>query len=144
MFLLDTDHLGILKRRSGDEFDRLLERIAQKDQQDFYISIISFHEQVRGWTAYLNKRSDSAGLIQGYRQLENLISDYAQGQVLPYGESADEVFREFKQKKIRVGTMDLRIGATAIANGMTVLTRNTVDFERIPDLQFEDWTTASA
>jgi tRNA(fMet)-specific endonuclease VapC len=61
--------------------------------------------------------------------------------VLPYGESADEVFRELKQKKIRVGTMDLRIGATAIANGMIVLTRNTVDFERIPDLQFEDWTT---
>lgn len=62
--------------------------------------------------------------------------------LLPYGESADEVFRELKQKKIRVGTMDLRIGATAIANGMTVLTRNTVDFERIPELQFEDWTAS--
>ena len=36
--------------------------------------------------------------------------------------------------------MDLRIGAIAIANGMTVLTCNTVDFERIPGLSFEDWT----
>ena len=141
MYLLDTDHLGILKRRSGVEFDRLLERITKREQLDFYISIISFHEQIRGWTAYLNKRSDSSGVIQGYRQLENLISDYAQAQVVPYGESADVVFRELKQKKIRVGTMDLRIGAIAIANGMIVLTRNTVDFERIPDLQFEDWTT---
>ena len=89
----------------------------------------------------MNKRSDSAGVIQAYQQLEDLLTDYAQSQVLPFGEAADEVFRELKQQKIRVGTMDLRIGAIGIANGMTVLTRNTVDFERIPGLSFEDWTT---
>ncbi|MFT5325802.1 MAG: hypothetical protein ACI8P0_003674 [Planctomycetaceae bacterium] len=37
--------------------------------------------------------------------------------------------------------MDLRIRAIAIANEMTVLTRNTVDFEKIPNLAVEDWTT---
>ena len=142
MFLLDTDHLGILKRQSGDEFERLTKRIAEKDQLDFYISIISFHEQFRGWTAYLNKRTDPAGVVGGYLQLENLLADYAQSQVLPFGEADDEVFRELKRQKIRVGTMDLRIGSSAIANRMTVLTRNTVDFERIPGLAFEDWTTA--
>jgi len=66
MFLLDTDHLGILKRASGTPFKRLIQRIADKDQLDFYISIISFHEQIRGWTAYLNKRTDAAGVIRGY------------------------------------------------------------------------------
>lgn len=142
MFLLDTDHLGILKRASGTPFKRLIQRIADKDQLDFYISIISFHEQIRGWTAYLNKRTDAAGVIRGYHQLESLISDYAAAQVVPFGAAADEVFRELKQQKIRVGTMDLRIGAIAIANGMTVLTCNTVDFERIPGLSFEDWTQA--
>jgi len=40
--------------------------------------------------------------------------------------------------------MDLRIGSIAMANGMTVLTRNTVDFEKIPNLQVEDWTAAEA
>jgi tRNA(fMet)-specific endonuclease VapC len=39
--------------------------------------------------------------------------------------------------------MDLRIASIAIANQMTVLTRNTIDFERIPNLSFEDWTTHS-
>jgi len=90
----------------------------------------------------LNKRTDAAGVIRGYHQLESLISDYAAAQVVPFGAAADEVFRELKQQKIRVGTMDLRIGAIAIANGMTVLTCNTVDFERIPGLSFEDWTQA--
>lgn len=36
--------------------------------------------------------------------------------------------------------MDLRIAAIVIANQMTLLTRNTVDFERVPNLAFEDWT----
>jgi len=38
--------------------------------------------------------------------------------------------------------MDLRIASIAIANQITLLTRNTVDFERIPNLLFEDWTVS--
>ena len=36
--------------------------------------------------------------------------------------------------------MDLRIGAIALANDMTVLTRNLIDFGRVPNLTVEDWT----
>jgi tRNA(fMet)-specific endonuclease VapC len=36
--------------------------------------------------------------------------------------------------------MDLRIASIVIANQMTLLTRNTVDFQRVPGLHFEDWT----
>ncbi len=36
--------------------------------------------------------------------------------------------------------MDLRIASIAIANQMTLLTRNSVDFERIPNVSIEDWT----
>ena len=43
-------------------------------------------------------------------------------------------------QKVRIGTMDLRIAATAISNGLILLTRNTVDFERVPGLTLEDWT----
>lgn len=61
--------------------------------------------------------------------------------LFPFDDVAAEVFQELRGQKVRVGTMDLRIAAIAIANGMTLLTRNTVDFERIPGLTFEDWTT---
>jgi tRNA(fMet)-specific endonuclease VapC len=37
--------------------------------------------------------------------------------------------------------MDLWIAAIALTNSMTVLTRNRVDFERVPGLTVEDWTT---
>jgi tRNA(fMet)-specific endonuclease VapC len=36
--------------------------------------------------------------------------------------------------------MDLRIAAVALTRNMSVLTRNLVDFERVPGLTVEDWT----
>jgi tRNA(fMet)-specific endonuclease VapC len=60
--------------------------------------------------------------------------------VLSFSEAAADIFEDLRKQKIRVATMDLRIGSIAIANRMTVLTRNTVDFQRIPNLSFEDWT----
>lgn len=46
----------------------------------------------------------------------------------------------FRAQRIRIGTMDLRIAATAIERGMIVLSRNTVDFSQVPGIRLEDWT----
>ncbi len=60
-------------------------------------------------------------------------------QLLSFDRKAAEVFDELNQQRLRIGSMDLRIAAIAIANQMTLLTQNTVDFERIPGLPIEDW-----
>ncbi|ETX07465.1 MAG: hypothetical protein ETSY2_11025 [Candidatus Entotheonella gemina] len=36
--------------------------------------------------------------------------------------------------------MDLRIASIALSRNMTVLSRNLVDFMRVPGLRVEDWT----
>ena len=55
--------------------------------------------------------------------------------------SADEPeFETLRQQRVRIGTMDLRIASIALARGYTVLTRNLVDFEKVPGLAAEDWT----
>jgi tRNA(fMet)-specific endonuclease VapC len=59
--------------------------------------------------------------------------------VLPFDSEAAERFAELRRAGVRVGTMDLRIGCTALVRGFTVLTRNTIDFERISGLRVEDW-----
>jgi tRNA(fMet)-specific endonuclease VapC len=38
-----------------------------------------------------------------------------------------------------IGLNDLLIASTALAYGATLVTHNTREFERVPDLQIEDW-----
>lgn len=140
MFLFDTDYISILKRASGREYRRLTERIADIPEDEFFVSIVSFHEQIRGWQSYIAKAKDESGAVRGYEELEKLLYDFAQAQVLPYDEAAAELFVDLRRKRMRVGTMDLRIASIAISNNLTLLTRNTTDFARVPGLSFEDWT----
>ena len=140
MYILDTDHLVLLQKRSGTEFTNLLRRIAQHDRSVFFVTIVSFHEQVGGGYQYLWLATSSSGVVRGYDKLETILRDFASAQVLSFSEAAADIFEDLRKQKIRVATMDLRIGSIAIANRMTVLKRNTVDFQRIPNLSIEDWT----
>jgi len=51
-YLLDTDHLSILQRQSGENYDNLRSRMAQYPLSDFAISIITIQEQMLGCHAY--------------------------------------------------------------------------------------------
>jgi len=43
-------------------------------------------------------------------------------------------FERLRQEGVRIGTMDLKIAAIALANDAPVITRNTQDFARVPNL----------
>ena len=103
------------------------------------MTIVSFHEQVNGWAAYLNRKRSSVDVVRGYQKFELLLLNFSCAQILPFGVNSAEVFNDLVSQKIRVGTMDMRIASIAIANQMTLLTRNAIDFERIPSLVFDDW-----
>lgn len=141
MFLLDTDHLGIVQQRSEPAFTRLHARLAGHPPHLFFVSIVSFQEQVAGWNAYLNRARTREGAARAYRMFERILSDFTEAQVLPFDEKAAAAFDELRARRVRVGTMDLRIAATAITNDMIVLTRNLVDFGRVPGVRAEDWTS---
>lgn len=38
-----------------------------------------------------------------------------------------------------IGPYDLQIAAIALANDLTLVTHNTREFARVPDLRLEDW-----
>lgn len=142
MFVLDTDHLSILQAKAGDDLRRLRLRFDQHPQSDFYVSIISFHEQVGGWNALLGRASTATETLRAYRMMERTLATFAGSQVLPFDEAAIELFADLRRKQVRIGTLDLRIASIAITRNLTLLTRNAVDFARVPGLKFEDWTSS--
>lgn len=140
MYIFDTDHLGVLQRQRGPSFENLITRLADSEQSLFYTTIVSFHEQINGWTKYIKNSVQTDKTVMGYWRLENILNDFSRAQVLPFSADAAEIYSELRSQKVRVATMDLRIASIAIANQMTLLTSNSVDFERIPNLSIEDWT----
>jgi tRNA(fMet)-specific endonuclease VapC len=51
MVVLDTDVLSLLQQGQGTSYARLATRIASSNE-DIYVTIISFEEQMRGWMAF--------------------------------------------------------------------------------------------
>jgi tRNA(fMet)-specific endonuclease VapC len=140
MFLLDTDHIGIIQRRTQPEHGKLWERISKHPPLAFYVPIISFHEQILGWNAYLNRARGATGIVRAYAMFEQILTDFAAAQVLPFDDAAAARFDSLRSRRVRIATMDLRIAAIALARDLTLLTRNLADFRQVPTLRVEDWT----
>ncbi len=139
-YLLDTDHVSILQRGSGAEFDALAARIARNDPVDLAFSIVSFHEQVLGCHTYIVRARDPAGVVRGYTMLNRVIRDFAAATVLPFDTLAAVEFDRLVALRPRISTMDLRIAAIAVSRGLVLLTRNAGDFRRVAGLLMDDWT----
>ncbi len=140
MFLLDTDHVVILQTQASGDFERLVARMDRHPERDFFVPIVTFHEQFLGWNAYISRAKDQTGVVRGYDRLYDLLEYSQDAQVLPFDGAASERFDSLRSARTRVATMDLRIAAIAFCRNATILTRNLPDFQRVPDLEVEDWT----
>lgn len=77
--------------------------------------------------------------MRAYFEFERILRDFSVMQLLSFDRKAAEVFDDLNHRNLRVGSMDLRIASIAIANQMTLITQNSVDFERVPGLSIQDW-----
>jgi len=103
-------------------------------------SIITFEEQMRGWLAFLAKAKTLENQVTAYHKLNRFLENYRVIPIIPFDSLAAIEFERLRNLKIRVGTMDLKIAAVAIANNALLVTRNLADFQRVPNLQIADWT----
>ncbi|MCI0462141.1 MAG: hypothetical protein L0Z62_34755, partial [Gemmataceae bacterium] len=72
-YLLDTDHISFLQRRSGPEHAALAVRMAQHSPADFAFCIVSFHEQVLGAHTFVTQARTTADVIRGYSLLLEIL-----------------------------------------------------------------------
>ena len=141
-YLLDTDHISFLQRRSGSEFKRLTARMAPHSSSDFALSVVSFHEQVIGAHNFINRARTNKDMIRGYALLLEILTGFATAPILPFDEQAIAIFANLRKQRVRVATMDLRIASIAISRSLVLLTRNISDFSKVPGLVTEDWTVS--
>jgi tRNA(fMet)-specific endonuclease VapC len=140
LVLLDTDHLSVLQGEEQPACDRLRARLRRLPPDDMATSIVSFHEQVQGWLAYLNRSRKAEQIILAYAKLERVWRSFLKMNVLSFSREAQARFAELRPQCRRVKSMDLRIASVALTADCTLLSRNLGDFRQIPRLSVEDWT----
>ena len=126
-FLLDSNAvIALMKGHSG-----FLTRLRQHQPRDFGISAIVAHELFYG--AY-----------RGQRTAENLARvDALQFEVLDFdredARQAGELRARLAAAGTPIGAYDVLIAGQALARGLTLVTHNTGEFQRVPWLRVEDW-----
>jgi tRNA(fMet)-specific endonuclease VapC len=141
MFVLDSDYLSLIHRAESALGGRIRRRIEEVGSAEFATTIVNFDEQTRGWLAFAAKSKSNAELIEAYRRLEGHLRAFCPMQILSFDEPAATRCQALRSTKIRIGTCDLRIAAIVLSQNAILLSRNLVDFQRVPGLKVEDWTS---
>jgi tRNA(fMet)-specific endonuclease VapC len=88
----------------------------------------------------LNQAKSDARREQIYLRMALAVESLASWKVLPLTLAAMSRHAGLLSQRLNVGSNDLKIAATALELGATVVTRNRRDFSRVPGLSCEDWT----
>ena len=139
MILLDTDHLTVLGFPEHSAFATLSARMATAADQTFGATVVSAEEHMRGWLARINRLRDVHDQIAAYQELAELFAFFQKFPIISFDRAAADEFKRLRKQKIRIGTMDLKIGAIALTRGALLLSANKSDFGRIPGLRVENW-----
>jgi tRNA(fMet)-specific endonuclease VapC len=140
VIILDTDIFSLAQRGANSDARKLAERILVEKNEEICVTIITFEEQMRGWLGFIVKAKDEDKRIFAYSRLIEMLNDFAKLRVIGYEKEASFHYLRIVKSKIRIGTMDQKIGAIALARAATLVTRNFQDFGKIPGLKIEDWT----
>lgn len=136
LYILDTDHVSLAQRGHS----RITARIAATLPEHLAVSIVTVQEQLQGRLAQVQHAGDVAAAVWAYRKLHETLTFYLTISVIDFDERAAALWDTLRQRKIRIGTLDLRIAAIALSANATLVTRNRQDFEHVPGLAIEDWS----
>lgn len=140
MILLDTDHTTFLKYPDSERGRRMIDRLnAVSEAEVIGVAIVTVEERMRGWLAVIAKEKSALRQVVGYRELALLFDFYREFEIIPFDEPAARQFDELRKQKLRIGTRDLKIAATALVNHALLLSANRIDFEQVPGLRVENW-----
>lgn len=139
MFIvLDTNHFAELVHNTARGAH--LKKQFVVHQAEVLTTIITAQEVTEGWCAFIrSQKAASTKQLHGYQQFQHSLELLMELTILAFDEQAAEAFRRLRKEFPQAGTQDLKIAAICLAHDATLLTRNVVDFKKVPDLRIENW-----
>ena len=130
MYLIDTNTCIFLK---NEKPIHVLEKLKSVLNQDVFLSSVTIAEMQFG---VYNSRSIEKNRI-------SLTEFLAPFQIIDFDDRDAEYFgkirAELKQRGELIGPYDMLIAAQAVARKLILVTNNTKEFTRVPELVIEDW-----
>jgi tRNA(fMet)-specific endonuclease VapC len=131
-YLLDTNTcIGWLRQNQPE----IVARIQAQTPTDIILCSVVVAELLFGV-----ERSDPAHRARTALRVEQLRQRFLS---LPFDDAAAEHYGRIRAdltaRGLTIGGNDMLIAAIALANSCTLVTHNTAEFSRVPDLVIEDW-----
>jgi tRNA(fMet)-specific endonuclease VapC len=130
MYLLDTNICIYFMKNS---YPHLTERLLSHSPSELLISSITVLE-----LGYGAEKSN-----WGYRTRQKMAMFLAPFTIIPFDVNdalaAAGIRAHLEGLGVIIGAYNIQIAAQGLARGLTVVTHNTKEFNRIPDLKLEDW-----
>ena len=130
-FMLDTDTCSYIMKRSHP---LVLKRLQSVPVSDVCMSVVTRAELLYGVEVSPRRAQDSAALAAFLPYVDAVALD--EDAALHYA----EIRADLKRRGVMIGANDLFIAAHARALGLTLVTNNTAEFERVSNLATENWT----
>jgi tRNA(fMet)-specific endonuclease VapC len=132
-YMLDRDISSYIMKRSHES---VLSRLQKVPIGVVCISVITKSELLFGVEVSPRRQQDHAALDQYLRHVE--ILDFPDEAAL----HCAQIRAVLKTRGTMIGANDLFIAAHARALKLTLVTNNTEEFGRVPDLKIENWSKA--
>lgn len=130
-YMLSTDISSYIMKRTDYHVLRRLQTVAVAD---VCISAISRAELAYGIEVSPRKKQDQVALDAYLRYVA--VLDFPSDAALDYG----LIRADLKMRGKMIGANDLLIAAHARCLGLTLVTNNTREFERVEGLKIENWS----
>lgn len=126
-FSLDTNAvIALMKGHS-----RVLERMKQHGTDTITLCVIAMHELHFGAT-----KSDHVALnLSRLEALPFRVLDYNHGDAV----AGAQIRLQLRKQGMPIGPLDALIAGQALARDLTLVTRNTREFQRVSGLRVADW-----
>src|ERR1700684_4101850 len=129
-YMLDTDIASHIMKGTEPKVLRQLQRVPVGDVS---ISAITQSELMYGIEISPNAVRDKARIEVFLRHIQ--VLDYQSEAALHYG----QIRADLKDRGTMIGANDLLIAAHARCLGIVLVTNNTCEFKRVPELKIENW-----